>query len=178
MSKFLVLCWLLMGLGILACQEADQGRGGDYQGPKSVLEDIDMEFSDSGRVKVRMLTQEQLTLFSEDRVYPKEVKLWFYDPQGRVSTQIRGDSARFFRMKNQYKLMGHVVIYSPLKDQTLKTQEFTWVPDRKVIFTDKQVEVRSPREYYFGRGLEAAQDFSTFTFKQVQNSAFYLETLP
>jgi hypothetical protein len=38
-----------------------------------------MVYSDSARATLRMVTEQQITTISEDRVYPKEMKLWFYD---------------------------------------------------------------------------------------------------
>ena len=61
----------------LACREEKTAKNLIYVGPKSELTDIDMVYSDSARTVVRMVTPSQITLYSEDRVYPKEVKLWF-----------------------------------------------------------------------------------------------------
>jgi len=67
----------------------------EYIGPKSELRGIDMVYSDSARAMLRMVTEQQITTLSEDRVYPKEMKLWFYDKLGNITSQIRGDSAHF-----------------------------------------------------------------------------------
>jgi len=176
LRKFLLL-FVLIPL-FFSCQEEKKSNNLHYDGPKSELTDIDMVFSDSAKSVVRMVTETQITLYSEDRVYPKEMKLWFYDKLGNVSTQIRGDSARFFRQKNQYRLMGHVKIYNIKKSETLTTDEFTWVPDEKRIFTEKPVQIRTNTELFNGIGLDAAQDFSTYSLRKVTNSMLNVESLP
>lgn len=158
-----------------ACQERQESKKVQYKGPKSELDGIDMIYSDSARAVVRMVTAKQLTLFSEDRVYPKEVKLYFFDKLGNTTTQIRGDSARYDRIKNYYKLMGNVVIYNPLKGETLRTSEFIWLPDQKKIYTEKPVQIRTKQEVFYGIGMDAAQDFSSYSLRQVTNSVFVMQ---
>jgi len=162
-------------IGFSGCQTESESKKLNYKGPKSELDGIDMIFSDSAKAMVRMVTEKQLTLFTEDRVYPKEVKLFFYDKLGNTTTEIRGDSARFDRTKNYYKLMGHVVIHNPLKKETLKTSEFIWLPDQKKIYSEKAVQIRTPNEVFYGIGFDAAQDFSTYSLRQVTNSVFVMK---
>ncbi len=179
MSNFRFLIFvLIISLFFFSCQEEKASKNLIYNGPKSELTGIDMVFSDSAKSVVRMVTETQITTYSEDRVYPKEMKLWFYDKLGNVSTQIRGDSAHFFRQKNQYRLMGHVKIFNIKKNETLTADEFTWIPDEKRIFTEKPVQIKTPTEIFNGVGLDAAQDFSTYSLRRVTNSMLNVESLP
>ncbi len=162
----------------LACREEKTAKNLIYVGPKSELTDIDMVYSDSARTVVRMVTPSQITLYSEDRVYPKEVKLWFYDKMGNVTSQVRGDSAHFFRQKNSYKMMGNVVIFNVQQAETLKTEEFTWLPEEKRVFTDKPVQIRTKKEIIYGVGMDAAQDFTHYSLGHVTNSVLTVESLP
>lgn len=176
MGKHLFI--LLSVFTLLACQERQETSKVQYKGPKSVLDNIDMIYSDSARPMVRMVTAKQLTLFTEDRVYPKEVKLYFFDKLGNVTTQIRGDSARFNRVKNHYHLMGHVVIHNPIKGETLRTSEFYWLPDQKKIYTEKAVQIRTKQEVFYGIGMDANQDFSSYALRKVTNSVFVMNEFP
>jgi len=87
---------VVSSLLIWSCQGEQTKDKRVYRGPKSELEGIDMVYSDSGRTVVHMITEKQITSPTEDRIYPKEMKLWFYDKLGNVSSEIRGDSAHFF----------------------------------------------------------------------------------
>jgi LPS export ABC transporter protein LptC len=106
------------------------------------------------------------------------MKLWFYDKLGNITSQIRGDSAHFFRQTNSYKLMGHVEIFNIQKGETLKTEEFTWLPDQKRVFTEKPVAIHTKKEIVHGVGLDAAQDFSTYSLRRVTNSVLTVDGLP
>lgn len=173
------LLFLLFSIStIFSCREKADDSKAVYVGPKSELFGIDMVYSDSARKVVRMVTEEQLTLASEDRVYPKEMKLWFYDKTGKITSEVRGDSAHFYRQKNTYKLIGHVVIHNIEKGEILKTDEFNWLPVEKRIFTDKAVQLRTRTELVNGVGLDAAQDFSSYSLRKVRNSVVAVEGMP
>jgi LPS export ABC transporter protein LptC len=161
-----------------SCREKADDSKAVYAGPKSELHGIDMIYSDSARKVVRMVTETQLTLASEDRIYPKEMKLWFYDKTGKISSEVRGDSAHFYRQKNTYKLIGHVVIHNIEKGEIMKTDEFNWLPVEKRIFTDKAVQLRTRTELVNGVGLDAAQDFSSYSLRKVRNSVVQVDGLP
>ena len=60
----------------------------------------------------------------------------------------------------------------------MKTDEFNWVVSEKRIFTDKAVQLRTRSELVNGVGLDAAQDFSTYSLRQVRNSVVAVEGLP
>lgn len=161
-----------------SCREKADDSTAVYTGPKSELHGIDMIYSDSARKVVRMVTETQLTLATEDRIYPKEMKLWFYDKTGKISSEVRGDSAHFYRQKNTYKLIGHVVIHNIEKGEIMKTDEFNWLPVEKRIFTDKAVQLRTRTELVNGVGLDAAQDFSSYSLRKVRNSVVQVDGLP
>ena len=174
MRKLLIV-WVI---SLLACSEAKKAENLVYKGPKSELSGIDMIYSDSARAVVRMVTESQITTPLEDRIYPKEMKLWFYDKLGNVTSISRGDSAHYFRQTNSYRLMGHVVINNQLKGELIKTDEFTWLPGEKRIFTDKPVSIKTRTDIIHGVGLDAAQDFSTYSLRRVSNSVLTVNELP
>jgi len=179
MLRFLrFLLMLVSSLLYWSCQKDQTEDNRVYRGPKSELLGIDMVYSDSGRSVVHMITEKQITAPTEDRIYPKEMKLWFFDKLGNTSSEIRGDSAHFFKMNNSYRVMGHVVINNILKGEVLKTDEFTWLPDEKRIFTTKPVSIKTRTDVIHGVGLDAAQDFSTYSLRHVSNSVLTVDELP
>jgi hypothetical protein len=74
--------------------------------------------------------------------------------------------------------MGHVVINNQLKGELIKTDEFTWLPSEKRIFTTKPVSIKTRTDIIHGVGLDAAQDFSTYSLRQVTNSVLTVDELP
>ena len=74
--------------------------------------------------------------------------------------------------------MGHVVINNVLKGEVMKTDEFTWLPDEKRIFTTKPVSIKTRTDIVHGVGFDAAQDSSTYSLRHVSNSVLTVDELP
>ena len=106
-------------------------------------------------------------LFHEDKIFPKEIRVFFFDKFGNNTTKLRGDSARFIRAKNLYKIMGRVQIDNQVKHEVLETPELFWSPDTKKIYTDKRVDIKTPDQVLHGMGMDSNQDFSDYTIRKV-----------
>ncbi|WP_044173145.1 LPS export ABC transporter periplasmic protein LptC [Flectobacillus major] len=167
-KKYLLLpFWALVLLS--ACRKEEKvSKREIYNGPISELHGINMSYTDSARVVVKMSTETQLTLQNEDKVYPKEVRIFFFDKMGNNTTTLRGDSARFVRAKNLYHIMGRVLINNQVKHETLQTDELFWNPDFKKVYTDKPVDVTTPEQVLHGVGMDANQDFTEYTLRKVK----------
>jgi len=138
-----------------------------YKGPISEVYGIDMTYSDSARLVVRMTTDVQLTMASEDKIFPKEIRIFFFDKFGNNTTKLRGDSARFIRSKNLYRVMGRVQIDNQIKHELLETPELFWNPETKKIYTDKHVDIKTPDQVLHGMGMDSNQDFTDYTIRKV-----------
>ena len=139
----------------------------EYKGPISEVYGINMTYSDSAKLVVRMTTDVQLTMASEDKIFPKEIRVFFFDKFGNNTTKLRGDSARFIRAKNLYRIMGRVQIDNQVKHEILETPELFWSPDTKKIYTDKQVDIKTPDQVLHGMGMDSNQDFTDYTIRKV-----------
>jgi LPS export ABC transporter protein LptC len=139
----------------------------EYKGPISEVYGIDMTYSDSAKLVVRMTTDVQLTMASEDKIFPKEIRVFFFDKFGNNTTKLRGDSARFIRAKNLYRIMGRVQIDNQVKHEVLETPELYWSPETKKIYTDKQVDIKTPDQVLHGVGMDSNQDFTDYTIRKV-----------
>ncbi len=162
----------------LSCkQEEKVNKKEFYEGPLSELYGINMTYSDSARTVVRMSTEVQLTMPNEDKIYPKEVRVFFFDREGNNTTILRGDSARFIRARNLYHVMGRVNINNQVKHETLDTDELFWNPDTKKVYTDVAVHVKTPEQILHGVGMDSNQDFTEYTLRKV-NGVVSVKTLP
>jgi LPS export ABC transporter protein LptC len=139
----------------------------EYKGPVSEVYGINMTYSDSAKLVVRMTTDVQLTMVSEDKIFPKEIRVFFFDKFGNNTTKLRGDSAKFIRAKNLYRVMGRVQIDNQVKHEVLETPELFWSPETKKIYTDKQVDIKTPDQVLHGMGMDSNQDFTDYTIRKV-----------
>lgn len=153
---------------LTSCEEDKKDlKREEYKGPVSEVYGINMTYSDSARLVVRMTTDVQLTMVSEDKIFPKEIRVFFFDKFGNNTTKLRGDSARFIRAKNLYRIMGKVQIDNQVKHEILETPELFWSPETKKIYTDKQVDIKTPDQVLHGMGMDSNQDFTDYTIRKV-----------
>lgn len=167
-ASFSLLLFPISCLLLTSCEDDKKViKKEEYKGPISEVYGINMTYSDSAKLVVRMTTDVQLTMASEDKIFPKEIRVFFFDKFGNNTTKLRGDSARFIRAKNLYRIMGRVQIDNQVKHEVLETPELFWSPDTKKIYTDKQVDIKTPDQVLHGMGMDSNQDFTDYTIRRV-----------
>jgi LPS export ABC transporter protein LptC len=169
-----VYCFLLS-----ACEEAkEEAKKQEYKGPISEVYGINMTYSDSAKLVVRVSTEAQLTMANEDKKYPKEVRVFFFDKFGNNNTKLRGDSAVYVKSTNLYRIMGRVQINNQVKNEVLETDELFWNPNTKKIYSDKPVDIKTPDQTIHGVGMDSNQDFTQYTIRRISNSQVSVKNLP
>jgi LPS export ABC transporter protein LptC len=163
--KWAIACGILLVLG--ACREETKPANVRYDGPMMEIDNIVTNYSDSARLVVKMTTAKQIDLQNRDKIYPKEIKLYFYDRAGVETTTLRADSGRYFSQNSVYKVMGKVRVYNKIKQESLETDELTWFPEKKNVQTDRPVKIVSPKDIIYGKGLTAKQDFSEYVIRSI-----------
>ncbi len=167
----LVYCLLfIVYCSLFSCEEEKAARKitAAYVGPVEQIDNVRMLYSEGALLKVKLVTPLQYRYANEDKRFPKQVNITFYDPTGQETTTIRSDSGRYNRSTDLYTVIGHVVVINKLKQEKLLTPELTWNPNTKKVFTTKPVEVQSQLtgERLYGLGLDANQDFSQYAIRK------------
>ena len=120
-------------------------------------------------MRVKLITARQFRYINDDRKYPGEVLIDFYDATGsQVVTTIRSDSGKYDKAKDLYTVMGHVVVRNKAKQEKLQTKLLNWNPNTKKVYTPERVVVSSQLtgEKLYGLGLDANQDFSRYSIRK------------
>jgi LPS export ABC transporter protein LptC len=168
LKKTSILCSLLSIIFLISCEDDKKDtKRVEYKGPISEVYGINMSYTDSARLVVRMSTEAQLTMANEDKKYPKEVRVFFFDKLGNNTTKLRGDSAIYLKVNNLYRVMGRVQINNQVKNETLETDELFWSPDTKKIYSNKPVDIKTPDQVIHGMGMDSNQDFTEYTIRKV-----------
>jgi LPS export ABC transporter protein LptC len=87
---------------------------------------------------------------------------------GQVITTLEADSGRYEFKTGLYKVKGNVKVINTQRQERLLTDELTWNPGTKKVFTDKRVTIESQTsgEKINGMGLDANQDFSQYSIRR------------
>lgn len=167
MALYIMHCTVCITL--LACEEEKKPARVEYKGPIEEIQNVKLLYSEAAALKVKLTTAQQFRYLNDDRKYPKEVFIDFYDPAGQqVVTTLRSDSGRYDKAKDLYTVMGHVVVINKQKREKLQTNLLHWNPNTKKVFTESRVIVSSQQtgERLYGLGLDANQDFSRYSIRK------------
>ena len=162
-----------------ACEDDKKNiKKEEYKGPISEVYGINMAYTDSAKLVVKMSTEAQLTMANEDKKYPKEVRVFFFDKKGNNTTKLRGDSAIYLKATNLYRIMGRVQINNQVKNEVLETDELFWNPTSKKIYSNKAVDIKTTEQTIHGIGMDSNQDFTEYTIRKISNSQVSVKNLP
>ncbi|GAB3750668.1 LPS export ABC transporter periplasmic protein LptC [Spirosoma pomorum] len=173
-----LLPWLCFGL--VSCESPKETKKVDpYTGPIEEINDVRLLYSEAATMKVKLTTAKQLRYANDNRKYPKQVNIIFYDQNGKEETKLQSDSGKYDKNKDLYTVMGHVVVTKLQNRQKMLTDLLNWSPVTKKIYTDLPVTILSPEtgERLQGIGLDAPQDFSRYSIRKT-TGIFNISTTP
>jgi hypothetical protein len=102
-----ILCWTLT---LISCKKEEKiVQKGIYNDPLSELHGINMAYTDSAKIMVKMSTETQLTLQNEDKVYPKEVRIFFFDKLGNNTTTPQRRFGKIYSLEKPLSYYGACV---------------------------------------------------------------------
>ena len=155
---------------LLSCEEDKKPvKAVAYKGPIEEIQNVKLLYSEAAQMRVKLITARQFRYINDDRKYPGEVLIDFYDATGsQVVTTIRSDSGKYDKAKDLYTVMGHVVVRNKAKQEKLQTKLLNWNPNTKKVYTPERVVVSSQLtgEKLYGLGLDANQDFSRYSIRK------------
>lgn len=155
-------------LAFQSCKEATLTEIPEYEGPLREANNVETLYAEDNLVKLKMIAAEVLEFQSGDREFPKGIYLEFYNEEGQLSTILKANQAHFSKEKNLWRGWDNVEVKNIINKEQLNTEELYWKPDEERIFTDKFVTIRLDKEVLYGTGLEAKQDFTSYTIKDPQ----------
>jgi len=161
---------LLLLLGILlitSCNKTSESveKVIPYNGPMMVAENIETIYSDSAYTKLKLQAPVQNVLQNNNREFPQGIYVEFFDKGVDPKAILTSNYAIFYKDQNLYKVSGKVVVDNKRDGKKLSTEELFWSPETDKIYTDKFVIIQTPNETIKGDGLDAKQDFSSYSIR-------------
>ena len=127
-----------------------------------------------GRIKRWKLESEYMRkpLLDTGNMLVTPVRLTLYDSLGRPRTRVLSDSGSTTPALQSFTVWGNVYIRNQ-DSLIVKTQKLWWVKDKHKVASDTYVQIETPKgDIMRGKGLDATEDFSRFTFKSQVSGRF------
>lgn len=137
-----------------------------YTGPMMRANNITTIYSDSGNTKLKLQAPVQLLLQTDDREFPEGIYVEFFDEAEDPKAILTSNYAIFYKKDNLYKISGNVIVDNKRQGKKLKTEELFWSPITKKIYTEKHLTIETISEIIEGEGMDANQDFSSYTIRK------------
>lgn len=158
LSNFFIL------IGLMGClddgESADQFK--EYDGPISESSNVDIKYSDSAVVRVRLKAQKQLNFENGDLEFPQDIYIEFYEKDDIKSSTIEANQGTYNKEQNLYTATGEVVVKNLITGEKLETELLHWNPGKHEIYTDRYVEITTDGEVLMGEGLKANEKFTSY----------------
>jgi len=138
---------------------------GDTQ--KEVLNDVEILYSDSAMVRVRLTGPELIRKYEQERTkeeFTKGVFVEFYDETGKVTSTLKADYAFRSEGADEITVQGNVLLTSS-KKETMETDELIWNQKEEEVYTEKFVLVKTAKERAWGHGFVSNQNFTEWRIK-------------
>jgi len=169
-NLFLAALFISACLLISAC-ENDPKMIDDWSKQKEMVEiakNIEAYLSQENKVKAKltaplMLRHEADTLYTE---FPNSLHVDFYDDSTKIESWVDSKHGKYFESIDKVYLWDSVVVIN-VKGDTLRSQDLWWDKNKELFYTDKYAEyLRTDKQIFPGKGLEATQDFKRITFRE------------
>jgi LPS export ABC transporter protein LptC len=100
------------------------------------------------------------------------VKLTYYDSLGRTRTRVLADSGTTTPSLQSFTVWGNVFIRNQ-DSLIVRTQKLWWVKEKRKVESNTFVQIETVKgDILRGKGLDAVEDFSRFTFKSQVSGYF------
>lgn len=128
--------------------------------PIGVAQEINLKYTDSGKITANLMSPKMLDFSNRDFGYsefPEGIHLILYDKDAR-KTIITSNYAVQYGASGLIDLRGNVVVASHTKD-SLFTEQLYYNQELEWLFTDKPFEIKSSEINTYGLHLDSDIDF-------------------
>lgn len=126
--------------------------------------DIVTTYSDSAKIKVKLIASELERFEQKEEPYtefPKGIKILFYNDSQQVDAKITANYSKYFEKKGIWEAKDNVVAINKKKEK-LNTEYLVWDKKKAIIYTNEFVKITTPDGIFYGEGMKANQDFSSW----------------
>jgi LPS export ABC transporter protein LptC len=135
--------------------------------PVMSAQNIDVLFSDSGRIQAR-LTSPLMNRYAGEASFlefPNGFKIYMFDSVQQITSTITGN--RGIRKENgrTMEAWGNVVVRNEIKNEQINTEHLLWDENRHRIWSDVKVKITRPDQILYGSSMESNESFTRYSIQ-------------
>jgi len=130
--------------------------------------EVEINYSDNGMVRIKAIAP-TATRFNTGTPYlefSNGIKIQFYNAQHKVESTVTAKYATAYENSNSMTARDSVVVIND-KGEILNTDELIWDEEKKIIYSNSFVKIRTKDEIIYGNGMTANQNFTGYVIKNI-----------
>ena len=141
--------------------------------PDMTGENLELVYSDSARIKYRVLAPEYIKVNREKEKYeefPKGIHVLSYDPAGKMIGSIKAKYAKKLEDEMLWEARNEVVIINA-EGKKLETELLYWDMKKELIYSDRYVKLSADGQIIEGNnGFHSDQNLNHPVFENISGS--------
>jgi len=137
--------------------------------PEVSGKNFEIIYSDSGRVKVRILAPEINKYSQAEQPYiefPRGMKAYFYDDSLKIESVIEAGYVKYFEAEKLWEAKNNVEARNLKKGEQLNTEHLFWNQEKKTIYSNTSSRIVTEQGTFYGeKGFESNQDLTKWKLK-------------
>lgn len=141
--------------------------------PIGVAEEMNLKYTDSGRLIANLISPKMLDFSNREFSYnefPEGILLYLFDEHDKKSVII-ADYAIVYNNTDLIDLRGNVLITTETKDSIFAEQLF-YDQKRDWVFSNKPVKYVSPTKIVTGNAFDSNRDFTSYGISEVTSTVY------
>ena len=129
---------------------------------------VEINYSDNGVVRIKAIAP-TATRFNKDRPYfefSDGIKILFFNEQHNIESTLTAKYATAYENSHSMTARDSVVVINN-KGEILNTDELIWDEDKKIIYSNSFVKIKTPDEIIYGNGMTANENFTGYVIKNI-----------
>lgn len=142
--------------------------------PVQTTYNAEISYSNNGVVTTRLFSPRIDHYQTKDTSYilmKQGFKAKFYDSLGHFTSELNAAQGIWFE-RAKIMVGEKKVNFKNLKGENLYTEKLTWYQDSAKIVTQSPVKIVRTDGVIYGKGLEAAEDFSSYSIHQITGELY------
>jgi len=147
---------------VIKVQEADKL-------PELLGDDIYLRQSEMGEITISVFAKKFIKYNSQNKQlteFPDGILVVHYSTFPDTISKISANYAVNYDEKEIWEAKGNVVAKNK-KNEILNTEYLVWDQKKKIIYSNKQVQVTTPNDIIFGEGFESDEQFENWKIQKV-----------
>lgn len=137
----------------------------DY--PDIIAEDIEVIYSDSAKVKVKMVAAKLNQYNNAEKPYsefPEGMKVQFYNDSLQVESEIQANYAIYYNEEKLWHATGNVIAQNFETGERLDTEELFWNEEKEEIYSKTYTRIVNENGTFYGQnGFQSNQSLTEYT---------------